>query len=75
MESWKLDRSSQRLPVSELTGFLGSGTTTVLNRLIQHPALSRTLVLINELGEIGIDRDLVTHSKDGVVIAMFEVRP
>ena len=35
MESWTLDGPSQRLPVSVLTGFLGSGKTTVLNYLIQ----------------------------------------
>ena len=70
MESWNLDGPSQRLPVSVLTGFLGSGKTTVLNHLIQQPALSRTLVLINEFGEIGLDHDLVTHSKDDVVIEM-----
>ena len=70
MESWILDGSSQRLPVSVLTGFLGSGKTTVLDHLIRQPALSRTLVLINEFGEIGLDHDLVTHSKDDVVIEM-----
>ena len=70
MESWILDGPSQRLPVSVLTGFLGSGKTTVLNHLIRQPALSRTLVLINEFGEIGLDHDLVTHSKDDVVIEM-----
>ncbi len=70
MESWNLDGSSQRLPISVLTGFLGSGKTTVLNYLIQQPALSRTLVLINEFGETGLDHDLVTHSKDDVVIEM-----
>ncbi len=70
MESLDLDESSRRLPVSVLTGFLGSGKTTVLNHLIQQPALSRTLVLINEFGEIGLDHDLVTYSKDDVVIEM-----
>ena len=70
MESWNLDGSSQRLPVSVLTGFLGSGKTTVLNHLVQQPALNRTLVLINEFGEIGLDHDLVTHSKDDVVVEM-----
>ncbi len=70
MESWNLNGSPRRLPVSVLTGFLGSGKTTVLNYLIQQPALSRTLVLINEFGEIGLDHDLVTHSKDEVVIEM-----
>ena len=62
--------SSQRLPVSVLTGFLGSGKTTVLNHLTRQDALSRTLLLINEFGEIGLDHDLVAHSRDDVVIEM-----
>ena len=66
----KEHESSRLLPVSVLTGFLGSGKTTVLNHLMQQPALSRTLVLINEFGEIGLDHDLVTYSKDDVVIEM-----
>ena len=71
MESWNLDGSSQRLPVSVLTGFLGSGKTTVLSYLTQQPALSGTLVLINEFGEIGLDHHfLVMRSKDDVVIEM-----
>ena len=71
MESWNLDGSSQRLPVSVLTGFLGSGKTTVLSYLTQQPALSGTLVLINEFGEIGLDHHfLVMRSEDDVVIEM-----
>ena len=70
MESCSIDESSRPLPVSVLTGFLGSGKTTVLNYLIQQPELSRTLVLINEFGEIGLDHDLVTHSKEEVVVEM-----
>lgn len=62
--------SDQRMPISVLTGFLGSGKTTVLNHLIQQPDFRRTLVLINEFGEIGIDHDLVTYSKDDAVIEM-----
>ena len=70
MESRNLRGSPRPLPVSVLTGFLGSGKTTVLNHLVQRPALSRTLVLINEFGEIGLDHDLVTRSSDDVVIEM-----
>ena len=71
MESWDLGGSSQRLPVSLLTGFLGSGKTTVLGYLTQQPALSRTLVLINEFGEIGLDQHFLTrHTEDDVVIEM-----
>ena len=70
MERWDLEASSQRVPISVLTGFLGSGKTTVLNHLIRQPELSRTLVLINEFGQIGLDHDLMIHSKDDVVIEM-----
>jgi G3E family GTPase len=62
--------ADQRLPVSLLTGFLGSGKTTVLNHLVRDPALKRTLVIINEFGAIGLDHDLVTHSEEDVVVEM-----
>ena len=48
MESKTLNGSSQRLPVSVLTGFSGSGKTAVLNHLLQQPALNRVVVLIEE---------------------------
>lgn len=48
-----------RTPVTVLTGFLGSGKTTVLNHLLHRPELSDTAVIINEFGEIGIDHLLV----------------
>ena len=43
------------LPLVVLTGFLGAGKTTLLNRLLADEALSRTLVIINEFGEIPLD--------------------
>ncbi len=66
MESRDLTAPSRRLPVSLLTGFLGSGKTTVLNHLVRHPALKRTLVIINEFGEIGLDHELITPSDEDV---------
>ncbi len=65
-----MTESSRLLPVSVLTGFLGSGKTTVLNHLIRQPALNRTLVIVNEFGEIGLDHDLMAVSKDEAVIEM-----
>jgi G3E family GTPase len=56
------------LPVTLLTEFLGSGKTTVLNHLLRHPGLSRTAVIINELGEIGIDHDLVETATEDFVL-------
>ncbi|MBP5858298.1 GTP-binding protein [Marivibrio halodurans] len=63
------DPGLERLPVSVLTGFLGSGKTTVLNHLLRHPAMGETAVVINEFGTVGIDHRLVeTASEDMVVM-------
>ena len=56
-----------RLPVFVLTGFLGSGKTTVLNRLLLEEGLRDTAVVVNELGAVGIDHLLVESSDDAVV--------
>ena len=48
-----------RLPVNILTGFLGSGKTTVLRHVLRDPAFADTAVLINEFGEVGLDHLLV----------------
>src|SRR5262249_1794724 len=55
------------IPVSVLTGFLGSGKTTILAHLLRQPDFSRTAVIINEFGEIGLDHDLVEASEDSLV--------
>lgn len=56
------------IPVTVLTGFLGSGKTTVLNALLRQPAAANSAVVINEFGEIGIDHDLVQSSADDLVL-------
>ncbi len=61
------DAIGERLPVHVLTGFLGSGKTTVLNRLLREEGLRDTAVVVNELGAIGIDHLLVESSDDAVV--------
>ncbi len=55
------------IPVAVLTGFLGSGKTTLLAHLLRRPEFSRTAVLINEFGEIGLDHELVETSDDSFV--------
>src|SRR5262249_23306671 len=46
---------TEPIPLTVLTGFLGAGKTSLLNRLIHDPALAGTAVIINEFGEIGLD--------------------
>jgi len=60
--------TGQRLPVSLLTGFLGSGKTTVLNHLVNHPDMARVVVIINEFGEIGLDHELVETSAEDMIL-------
>lgn len=56
------------IPVTLLTGFLGSGKTTVLNRLLAHPDLDATAVIVNEFGEIGLDHVLIGRPSSGTVL-------
>lgn len=50
-----------RTPVTLLTGFLGSGKTTLLNKLLSHNGMKDTAVIINELGEEGLDHILAQN--------------
>ncbi len=50
-----------RIPTILLTGFLGAGKTTLLNRLIVHYKSQRTVLLINEFGQVGIDGKLLVQ--------------
>jgi G3E family GTPase len=60
--------AASRIPVTVLTGFLGSGKTTVLNRVLKHPGMNATAVIVNEFGEIGIDHLLVEQATEDVVL-------
>ena len=58
----------RRIPVTLVTGFLGSGKTTLINAGLKSPDLSKTVVVVNEFGEVGLDHLLVTSSNDAVVV-------
>jgi G3E family GTPase len=60
--------AASRTPVTLLTGFLGSGKTTVLNHVLKQPEMAATAVVVNEFGEIGIDHLLVEKATDDVVL-------
>ena len=57
----------ETLPTTVLTGFLGSGKTTLLRRALISPALADTAVVINEIGEIGIDHYLLDFVEGSVL--------
>src|SRR5580704_11942498 len=56
------------LPVTLLTGFLGSGKTTLLRRVLSEPAAQGTALLINEIGEIGLDHLLLGPSYENAAL-------
>jgi G3E family GTPase len=57
-----------RIPVTLVTGFLGSGKTTLINAALSSPELAKTVVVVNEFGEVGLDHQLFASSSDSVVV-------
>jgi len=60
--------SAEPIPISVLTGFLGSGKTTALNHLLRQRAMAGTMVIVNEFGEIGLDHELIETADEDTVL-------
>jgi G3E family GTPase len=58
--------TSDRIPVTVLTGYLGAGKTTLLNRILTEQHGKRIAVIENEFGEVGIDHELVINADEEV---------
>ena len=56
-----------KTPVFILSGFLGSGKTTILNELLQSPDLADTAVIINEFGDTGLDHHFIESSGEEII--------
>lgn len=48
-----------KLPVTVVTGFLGSGKTTLIRHLIQNPLGKRLAIVVNEFGDVGVDGEML----------------
>ena len=58
------------VPVTVITGYLGSGKTTLLNNILKNDKGYKIAVIVNDIGEVNIDADLI--EKGGVVNAQDE---
>lgn len=63
-----MDHAANAVPVTIVTGFLGSGKTTVLNQLLRLPSLADTAVIVNEFGAVGLDHLLVEQAIEDAVL-------
>jgi G3E family GTPase len=59
-------QAESQIPVTVLTGYLGAGKTTLLNRILSENHGRKFAVVINELGELGVDNDLVVDADEEV---------
>jgi G3E family GTPase len=62
------DPLAGRIPVSIVTGFLGSGKSTLINKLLKRPDMNRVAVIVNEFGEQSIDHDLIEVSSEQMML-------
>ncbi|MBI2136333.1 GTP-binding protein [Candidatus Woesearchaeota archaeon] len=59
--------TSKKLPVTIITGYLGSGKTTLVNHILQNNKGLKVAVIVNEFGEIGIDNQLIVSTKEDII--------
>ena len=60
--------ADRRIPATVVTGFLGSGKTTLINRILQGQHGRKLAVIVNEFGEVSIDGQLVIHDDQAQLV-------
>ncbi|WP_254546330.1 CobW family GTP-binding protein [Halomarina pelagica] len=61
------DAEEGTVPVTVVTGALGAGKTTLVNRLLTAPGDRRIALIVNDVGEVNVDAELVEAEEDGIV--------
>lgn len=61
-------KQDNRVPATVVTGFLGSGKTTLINRILNERHGKKIAVIVNEFGEISIDGQLVIHDDQAQLV-------
>ena len=56
--------TDERIPVTVLSGYLGAGKTTMVNHLLANPGDRRIAVILNDMGEVNVDAELVAREND-----------
>jgi len=63
----QLDIPKRGMPVTIITGFLGSGKTTLINQILHNKQKLKVAVLVNEFGDINIDTQLLIDINDNML--------
>ncbi|WP_027415561.1 CobW family GTP-binding protein [Aneurinibacillus terranovensis] len=61
-------RNTTKRPVTIITGFLGTGKTTLLSRLLTHLSMKHTAVLVNEFGQVALDHHLLQRVEEKTIL-------
>ena len=67
MDRFAEPAAASRLPVTIVTGFLGSGKTTLVNHILANQPGLRTGVIVNDLSDVNIDSELIIAAEDSLV--------
>ena len=57
--------NTEKIPVTIVSGPLGAGKTTLINHLLNHPGNREIAVIVNDMGEVNVDADLIARSTEG----------